>query len=134
MDGALILGTTFLIDLEREAGRDGTGPAHRFLGSHREVRFCVTLPTAGELVAGVAPEDRESWEGLLRAFQVLPMDREVCWRYGRLFRYLKENGLLIATNDLWISATALAHGLPLVTRNEGPFRRVPELRVIGYGD
>jgi tRNA(fMet)-specific endonuclease VapC len=134
VDEALILETTFVIDLEREAGRDGTGPAHRFLESHSEVRFCLTLPTAGELAAGMAPEERESWEAFLRGFRVLPMDAEVCWRYGRLFRYLNENGLLIGTNDLWIAATALAHGLPLVTRNVGHFRRVPELRVIGYGD
>ncbi len=33
---------------------------------------------------------------------------------------------------LWIAATALAHGVPLVTRNERHFRRVPELEVIGY--
>lgn len=32
----------------------------------------------------------------------------------------------------WIAATALAHGVPLVTRNERHFSRVPELEVIGY--
>ena len=61
-----------------------------------------------------------------------PRTAEVSWRYGRLHRYLKENGLLIAANDLWIAATALAFDMPVVTRNEKRFRRVPELEVLGY--
>jgi len=134
VDQALILETTFLIDLEREATRGEAGPAHDFLLRHRDARFSLTPTTAGELAAGVASQERERWEDLLRRFDVLSVGPEVCWRYGRLFRYLKDNGLLIGTNDLWIAATALAHGLPLVTRNEAHFHRVPELRVVGYGD
>jgi predicted nucleic acid-binding protein len=133
VDEALILEATFLIDLEREAGRGKTGPAHRFLEDHREVRFCLTLTTAGELAAGMLPEDQGEWEDLLGRFRILPIGPEVSWRYGRLFQYLKGNGHLIGANDLWIAATALTHDLPLVTRNEAHFRRVPELRVLGYG-
>jgi tRNA(fMet)-specific endonuclease VapC len=132
--GELILETTFLVDLEREARRGGSGPAHRFLEARTESRLCVTLTTAGEMAAGMGPDDRARWEDLLRGFRVLPSGPDVCWRYGRLFGFLRENGLLIGTNDLWIAATALVHELPLVTRNEGHFRRVPDLRVVGYGD
>lgn len=134
MDDALILETTFLIDLEREALREAPGPAHRFLDGRRETRLCLTLTTAGELASGVAPEERDRWEDLLRRFRVLTITPEACWRYGRVFRYLRRNGLLIGANDLWIAATALAHDLPLVTRNEAHFGRVPELRVIRYGN
>ena len=51
---------------------------------------------------------------------------------GQAFRYLQANGLLIGTNDLWIAATAIVHGMPLVTRNERHFQRVPKLQVLGY--
>lgn len=77
-------------------------------------------------------EERQAWERLIGRFELVPVDLDACWRYGRLFRYLKGNGLLIGTNDLWIAATALAHDLPLVTRNDRHFRRVPDLRVLAY--
>jgi predicted nucleic acid-binding protein len=54
------------------------------------------------------------------------------WTYGQTYRFLKQNGLLIGANDLWIAATAIAHDLPLVTRNTDHFRRVPGLKVMGY--
>ncbi len=69
---------------------------------------------------------------MVSPFEVLPCTPEVSWRYGRLHRYLSDNGLLIAANDLWIAATALAFEMPVVTRNEGDFARVPQLDVIGY--
>jgi tRNA(fMet)-specific endonuclease VapC len=128
----LILETTFLVDLERERRSGVPGPAHAFLEAHPEDRLCVTVHTAGELASGVDSLERPQWEALLGHLQVLPVDLEACWRYGRVFRFLKDNGLLIGSNDLWIAAIALAQDLPLVTANEAHFKRVPELTVIAY--
>lgn len=133
MEDALILETTFLVDLEREAQAGAPGAAHAFLDAHPELRLCVALTTAGELACGPRIEGREAWQTLVRRFRVLAPDLEACWRYGQAFRYLSDNGILIGANDLWIAATALAHGLPLVTRDEAHFRRVPGLRVMTYG-
>jgi len=130
--GKLVLETTFLVDLERESHRGGDGPAHRFLESRAEDRLCITVTTAGELAAGVSEAERSGWERLIAGLEVLEIDLDVCWEYGRAFQYLKANGLLIGTNDLWIGAGALARSLPLVTRNVRHFQRVPGLSVIGY--
>ena len=133
MEPGLILETTFLIDLEREALRSSPATAHALLERSADARLHVSIITAGELAAGPRLSRRGQWERLLGRFEVLPLDREVAWRFGQTFRYLKENGLLIGTNDLWIAATALLAEMPVVTRNEAHFRRVPGLEVIGYG-
>ena len=134
MGEALILETTFLVDLEREALRGEPGPAHRFLEENAEKELCMTLPTAGELACGPRQNERGAWEELVCRFRLLAPDLETCWAYGQTYRYLKDNGLLIGANDLWIAAVSIVHGLPLVTRDPGHFRRVPGLEVVKYRD
>ncbi|MEX2473329.1 MAG: type II toxin-antitoxin system VapC family toxin [Gemmatimonadota bacterium] len=132
MDRGLILETTFLVDLEREAGRQEPGPAMGFLEAAPEQRLCITLTTAGEMASGVANRNQAEWDKLFQRFDVLEPDRDVAWRYGQLYGYLRDQGRLIGANDLWIAATAVTHALPLVTRNLDEFRRVPELEVMAY--
>ena len=132
MESALILETTFLIDLERELLRSTIGPAQEFLQAQGQRRLCISHTIAGELAAGTTLSDRRRWEDFLAALQMLPCTMEVAWKYGQTYRYLRDNGLLIGTNDLWIAATALAYDLPIVTRNRRHFLRVPGLAVADY--
>jgi predicted nucleic acid-binding protein len=132
MADRLILESTFLVDLEREAKRSEAGRATAFLHEHARAGLCVGLVTAGEIACGLEPDEQSAWHDLLRRFEILDTTLDVCWTYGRIFRHLKDNGLLIGANDLWTAATAVAHGLPLVTRNERHFRRVAGLHVLGY--
>jgi len=134
MGKALILETTFLVDLEREASRSEVGPAHRFLEGNRDRELCIVLTTAGELACGPNLDQRGSWETLVGRFRVLTPDLESSWAYGQTYRFLRDNGLLIGANDLWIAAVSLTHDLPLVTRDENHFKRVPGLRVVTYGE
>lgn len=132
MGRALILETTFLVDLEREHNRGTSGTAVAFLETHDEARLYLTFTVAGELAAGTSLSDRARWEAFLGPFYVLQSTREVSWEYGRACRYLRDNGRLIGGNDLWIAATALAYHMPIVTRNVEHYRRVPGLDVEGY--
>lgn len=133
MGGGLILETTFLVDLERELTRTAPGRAQDFLAARPTEPLFITFTVAGELAAGMSLDARERWAQFIQPFDVLPASAEVCWEYGQAYRYLKANGMLIGANDLWIAATAVAYGKPLVTRNESEFRRVPRLEVLGYG-
>ncbi len=133
MERLLILETTFLVDLDREISRGITGPAQEFLELHAQEHLFITLTIAGELAAGPRIDDRQAWEALISPFRILEINRDVCWEYGRAYRYLRDNGLLIGSNDLWIAATGLAYRAPVVTRNQRHYRRVPGLNVLTYG-
>lgn len=132
MGRSLILETSFLIDLEREHHRGTPGPAVAFLEANEDARLYLPFVVAGELAAGTSLADRSRWEAFLAPFYVLASSPEVCWEYGRAYRYLQDNGRLIGGNDLWIAATALAYRMPVVTRNVDHYRRVPGLEVERY--
>lgn len=132
MGEALILETSFLIDWEREHSRGRHGRTLTFFEKHEDARFYVSFTTAGEVAAGKSMASRETWEAFLAPLYVLPSTPDVSWEYGRVYRHLQKNRQLIAANDLWIAATALAYRMPIVTDNVAHFERVPDLDVRKY--
>jgi tRNA(fMet)-specific endonuclease VapC len=128
----LILDTNFVIAAEREARRGAPGAVDRFLASHAGETFAITFTVVGELACGQSAAARRDWQQLCRPYPVLPWSLEVSWQYGEIFRQLQPKGMLIGTNDLWIAATALVHGMGVVTNNVDEFRRVTGLTVVSY--
>lgn len=129
----MILDSTFLVDFEREKKRQFPGPAYAFLQTHADVHFCITFTVAGELAAGKSLDSEPSkWMRFIQSFRILESSHSVAWEFGVAFRHLQAQGKLIGANDLWIGATGIAHGLPVVTRNAQDFERIPKLRVLGY--
>jgi predicted nucleic acid-binding protein len=86
-------------------------------------RVWYSVLTRCELFAG-SRADEAVIGMLLSPFTELPVDRPTAERAGRLRRTA---GLRIA--DAIIAASALEHGLTLVTRNLRDFHDVPELAV-----
>lgn len=66
---------------------------------------------------------------ILPAVTVLPYDAAVAKVFGRLRAELELAGKRLADADLQIAATALHHGLELVTGNVRHFSRIGELRL-----
>jgi predicted nucleic acid-binding protein len=87
----------------------------------------------GELLAGFRCGSREA-ENRREMYQfmdsprveVLNVDEETADFYAGVFRALKEKGRPIPTNDLWIAAVTLRHGLALATLDEH-FRHIDGL-------
>ena len=126
----LILDTNVLIALERELRKGRDGRAVGFLSSQPSGHFFVTPTIRGEIACGTSMDQRSVWEEFLNPFDVLPINEQVSWNYGQIYRELASRGELIGTNDLWIAATALAHQQPLVTGNVKEFSRVSGLAIM----
>jgi predicted nucleic acid-binding protein len=86
-----------------------------------------SVVTRTELFAGRASQE-PALVRLLAPFRELSVEREIAERAGRLRR---EHGVRIA--DALIAATALVHGLVLMTRNVRDFEAVPKLRIRAPG-
>jgi len=129
----MILDSTFLVDFERERKKRQPGAAAAFLRAHANEQFCITFTIAGELAAGQSLGlERAKWYRFIQPFRILESSADIAWEFGQAYRHLKAQGILIGANDLWIGATGLAHGLPVVTRNTRDFERIPGLAVVGY--
>ena len=60
---------------------------------------------------------------------ILPLTDEIVVKAAEIYAHLRERGELIGDADILIAASALAHGMGVVTNNESHFRRITDLQV-----
>jgi len=96
----------------------------------------VSWITIAELRAGVleasTPTQRSLRAATLhqaRRLDPLPVDRAVAFAWAHLRAALREAKRMLTGNDMLIAATAIAHGVPLVTQDRD-YVDVPGLDVI----
>ena len=101
--------------------------------------LAVSVITYAELRAGVlaAPDvaarsRRLTTLQLVTEMSPLPIDPEVADQWAQLRVRLAESRRRVNVNDTWIAATALAHGVPVVTQDAdfAALAEISELRVI----
>ncbi|MBV8221253.1 MAG: PIN domain-containing protein [Solirubrobacterales bacterium] len=129
---AVLIDTDLLVDVEHGVG---TQEVERLLGDEDRA---ISVITVSELLHGVhrATGARRTRriafvEHLLAGLPTIPITDRVARVHAGVWAELAERGHVIGAHDLWIAATAIAHGLGLATGNRAEFGRVPGLRVVG---
>lgn len=122
-----LLDTDILVDALR-----GRGAARDRLAEASPDDFRVSSVAVAELAYGarLAREPARAdlaWRTLLEPLEVVPFDAAAAERHAELRLALRSSP--IGERDLIVAATALAHGLVIVTRNVREFGRVPGVRV-----
>lgn len=132
---AVLIDTEVLVDLERGIANPEVENA---IGNED---LAISVITVGELLHGVHRARgaqrivRSAFvEHLLGGMRAIEITEQIARVHADIWAQLARKGRLIGAHDLWIAATALAHGMSLVTGNAGEFQRVPGLRVITSPD
>lgn len=123
---------TYLVDsdwLIDASGGDVRILSH--LNRHSEDGLAISVINVGEVYEGVVngtdDDALTSIRGFLNEFVLVNLTDPVMERFARLRSELRRRGQLIPDLDLLIAATALEHGLILMTGNTGHFERIPGL-------
>lgn len=112
----------------------GVAAAVEPLERHASDGLAVSIVAFGELYEGAydLPDPRAHLESLhrfLSGFAVLGLTDPIMQLFGQHRSVLRRQGNLIPDLDLLIGATALHHGLTVMTRNVGHFSRIPGLKL-----
>lgn len=119
-------------DILIDAGR-GVPHALDTLDSYEaQGTLAISVVTQLELIVGCENKrELAKLEKFLRRFEIKPLEASVSQIAADLLKqYRLSHGLLIP--DALIAATAIALGLPLLTKNQRDFRFISSLRLLPY--
>ena len=133
----MLLDTSFVIDLMREANARVAGPATIKLRELGATRLRLPLFALCELQAGAlgARDPAREVERLERATQYMDIvypRAGFAALYGEAAASLTRQGTPIPTMDLLVATVARAEGEPVLTGDKEHFSRVPGVTVESY--
>jgi len=126
---AQLIDTSVLIEVER-----GALPVEPLAAGDK----AISVISVSELLHGVHRTTQDARrirrraviEQILDAVEQIAIDSRVARLHADIWAQLEVAGEMIDAHDLWIAATALAHGLELATLNRRHFERVPGLTLL----
>lgn len=100
-------------------------------------RLHMSVVTLGELTiwvsrASAPPKRAQDLQDLLRGVATLDVTRDVARKFGEVQAGLMDAGTPAPEMDLLIAATALVHGLTLVTHNLADYANILGLTVVDW--
>src|ERR1044072_1148484 len=127
---AALLDTDILSALMRQHP-NATGRARAYLAVHHRLTFSIV--TRYEILRGLyaknATAQLAAFDRLCSASTVLPLTEQIVIRAAMIYADLQRRGTLIGDGDIFIAATALEHGLAVVTNNESHFQRIAGIQL-----
>ncbi|HYZ29017.1 MAG TPA: PIN domain-containing protein [Thermoleophilaceae bacterium] len=128
---AVLIDTDMLVDLERGVVNPDVENA---IGDEDRAISVITVSEllhAVHRATGAQRTRRRAFvEHLLGGMRAIEITEQIARVHADIWGELAAKGQLIGAHDLWIAATAVAHGMGLASGNAEEFRRVPGLRVI----
>ena len=125
----LLLDTCVISEARRSKGHTRV---LALLDSIRSEDLFLSVITVGELAKGIALLPGGKRKQLLRnwlltlerdyAARILPVDGETARTWGELTAAAQRRGKAVSVSDGLIAATAIRHGITVVTRNVSDFR------------
>jgi predicted nucleic acid-binding protein len=119
----LLLDTTVLLDVLRARQNRRSLLAELVAGGHLLATAAINI---GEVYAGMRPGEEPRTEAFLSSLECYPITRAIARRAGSLKSEWTRESRTLSLADLMIAATALEHGLALMTDNRKDFP-LPEL-------
>ena len=100
-------------------------------------RLHVSILTVGELLTwakrrDAPPRRLAGIEDFLGEVDMLPIGKKVAEVFAELRAGQLDAGRLTPSTDLWIAATAIAHGLTLITHNTRDYKQIPGLSLADW--
>ncbi len=123
-----LLDTCVLSELRHPNGHPGV---RRAVAALHEEELFLSVISIGEILKGISllAEGRRkhalaSWLNALEGNygdRILSIDRDICHRWGELTARAQRAGRAVSATDGLIAATALHHGLQIMTRDTADF-------------
>ena len=105
--------------------------ARAYLREHHQFHFSII--TQYEILRGLKAKDATrqtaTFENFCSRNIILPLSEETISKAAEIYADLYKRGELIGDADILIAASAMVHGLGIITNNERHFQRISDLQV-----
>ena len=119
----MIIDSSVLIDIDRGSSK------------HEEIprgRHSISAATLMELSTGANLGKGAQLGKLERNLDIIPIDKEVADKAGEITAQLKKEGEPVDLNDIYIAATGIIHGEPILTGNAKHFEKIDGAETVDW--
>lgn len=131
---AALLDTDMLSEVMRDRDPQVRACAQRYLAEHGHFTFSVI--TRYEVLRGLkargATRQLALFDHQCAHSLILPLTDPIVVRATDIYAELYRHGELLSDADILVAATAVTHGLRLVTGNVSHFQRIPGLEILNW--